>query len=93
MPSFKKRLAGMMAAAALFYVCPAYAAGTGYIFVSNEKTNNIHVLDPKDYSTIKVIDTSRRPRDMRLNADRTLLYVACGNDDVIDVIDVTKLTV
>ena len=28
---------------------------------------------------------------MKLNAARTLLFVACGDDDIIDVIDVETL--
>ncbi len=35
------------------------AKGTGYVFVSHEKTNNIAVIDPKqDYRIIKWIDVS-----------------------------------
>ncbi len=30
---------------------------------------------------------------MHFNADHTKLYVACGDDDVIDIIDVAKLEV
>ena len=71
----------------------AEAAGTGLIFVSNEKTNNLIVLDPKTFAVVKDLKVSRRPRDMHFNADHTLLYVACGDDDVIDVIDVAKLEV
>jgi PQQ-dependent catabolism-associated beta-propeller protein len=72
----------------------AGAKGTGYVFVSNEKTNNIAVIDPKqDYKIIKWISTSRRPRDMKFRDSRRLLYVACGDDDVIDVIDVATLSV
>jgi PQQ-dependent catabolism-associated beta-propeller protein len=68
--------------------------GTGYVFVSHEKTNNIAVIDPKqDYKIIKWISTSRRPRDMKFRDGRKLLYVACGDDDVIDVIDVGTLSV
>src|SRR3954469_23373125 len=83
----------------LALVVPALAPGrsdakdTGLIFVSNEKTNNLIVLDPKTYKLVKDIKTSRRPRDMHFNADRSKLYVACGDDDVIDVIDVGKLEV
>jgi DNA-binding beta-propeller fold protein YncE len=69
------------------------AKDTGLIFVSNEMTNNIIVLDPKDYKVVKDLRTSRRPRDMHFSADHTLLYVACGDDDVIDVINVAKLEV
>lgn len=72
----------------------AEAAGTGYLFVSNERSNNILVFDPaNDYALVKDIKTSRRPRDMHFNHDHSLLYVACGEDDVIDVIDVATLEV
>lgn len=71
---------------------PASAAGTGNIFVSLEKGNEIVVLD-KDYAEIKRIPTSKRPRDMHFNQDRTQLFVACGDDDAIDIIDVQTLEV
>src|SRR5262245_62387007 len=72
---------------------PSEAKDTGLIFVSNEKTNNLIVLDPKTYKVVKDIKTSRRPRDMHFSADRSKLYVACGDDDVIDIIDVARLEV
>ena len=70
-----------------------WAKDTGLVFVSNEKTNNLIVLDPKTNKVVKDLRTSRRPRDMHFNADHTKLYVACGDDDVIDIIDVAKLEV
>jgi PQQ-dependent catabolism-associated beta-propeller protein len=70
----------------------AIAKGTGYVFVSHEKTNNIVVIDPKQGSRIiKWIDTSHRPRDMKFRTDHKQLLVACVDDDVIDVIDVATL--
>src|SRR5208282_6739425 len=72
---------------------PADAKDTGLIFVSNEKTNNIIVIDPKTYKVVKDIKVARRPRDMHFNADHSKLYVACGDDDVIDILDVAKLQV
>ena len=60
--------------------------------MSTEKGNEVVVLD-KDHNVIKRIETSRRPRDMHFNTDKTLLYVACGDDDVIDIIDVSSLEV
>jgi PQQ-dependent catabolism-associated beta-propeller protein len=71
---------------------PAAAKDTGLIFVSLERGNQVVVLNP-DLSVNGRIDTSRRPRDMHFNKDRSLLYVACGDDDVIDVIDVATLAV
>ena len=62
------------------------------IFVSLEKGNHIAVLDAS-MQVIKRIPTGRRPRDMHFNADRTRLYVACGDDDRIDVINLQSLDV
>ena len=79
---------------ALGGVLPAEAVDTGLVFVSNERSNNIAVIDPaKDNTIIKLIATAGRPRDMSFNQEHTLLYVACGDDDVIQVIDVAKLEV
>ncbi len=72
---------------------PAHAAGTGYIFVSNERSNNVLVFNPNDMTIAKDIHTSRRPRDMHFDSLHSRLYVACGDDDVIDVIDVAGLEV
>ena len=71
---------------------PAFAKGTGLIFVSLERGSEVVVLNP-DLSVKARIETSRRPRDMRFNEAHTFLYVACGDDDVIDVIDVATLQV
>src|SRR5579859_465719 len=72
---------------------PAAAKDTGLILVSNEKTNNIVAIDPASYKIVKEIKTARRPRDLHFNADHSKLYVACGDDDVIDIVDVAKLEV
>ena len=85
-------LAGGTALLAMSAVRPVYAAGTGNIFVSTEKGNEVVVLDPS-FNIIKRIATSKRPRDMQMTRAKDLLYVACGDDDAIDVIDVVKLEV
>ena len=78
---------------AMLACAPALAKDTGLVFVSNEKTNNIIVIDPKTYKVVSNIKVARRPRDMHFSADHSMLYVACGDDDVIDVLDVAKLQV
>ena len=71
-----------------------HAAGTGYVFVSHERSDTVTVLDPaQDHAIIKEIETARRPRDMHFDAAHELLYVACGDSDVIDIIDVETLEV
>src|SRR3979411_2878283 len=87
------RVFALALALAAFAPAKTHAKDTGLIFVSNEKTNNLIVIDPKTYQVVKDIKVSRRPRDMHFNVDHTKLYVACGDDDVIDIIDVAKLEV
>src|SRR6185437_6713544 len=77
----------------LLATAPAAAKDTGLIFVSNEKTNNIVVIDPASFKIVKDIKTCRRPRDLHFSTDHAKLYVACGDDDVIQILDVAKLTV
>ena len=71
---------------------PLAAKDTGLIFISLEQGNQVVVLNP-DLSLKTKIDTSRRPRDLHFNAAHDKLYVACGDDDSIDVIDVATLKV
>lgn len=70
----------------------ASAAATGQIFVSTEKGNEVVVLD-RGFNIVKRIATSKRPRDMHFTPDHSRLFVACGDDDVIDIIDVARLEV
>jgi PQQ-dependent catabolism-associated beta-propeller protein len=79
-------------AAMVLAASPLFAKETGLIFVSLERGNQVVVLNP-DLSVNKRIDTSRRPRDMHFNAAHDKLFVACGDDDSIDVIDVATLEV
>src|SRR5215468_3804828 len=80
-----------LALLSLLAIAPAAAKDTGLIFVSNEKSNNIIVIDPNSYKVVNDIKIGRRPRDMHFNADHTKLYVACGDDDVIAILDVATL--
>ena len=68
----------------------ANAAGSGNIYVSSEKDNAVIVLDGQSYAKLAEIATSDRPRDLRFNADRSLIYAACGEGDAIDVIDIAR---
>src|ERR1700716_3535306 len=84
------RVFALALALAAFAPAKTHAKDTGLIFVSNEKTNNLIIIDPKTYQVVKDLKISRRPRDMHFNADHTRLYVACGDDDVIDIIYVSN---
>ena len=49
---------------------PAYS---DYIFVSNENSDSITILDQKNKKIIKSISTGGRPRDMKFSKDKTKL--------------------
>ena len=86
------RLRSLALGLAFLAAVPATAKDTGLIFVSLERGNEIVVLNP-DLTEKARIETSRRPRDMHFNKAQTLLFVACGDDDAIDVIDLATLAV
>jgi len=87
------RPAALLALLAALAAPPAAeATGTGYLFVSSEKDHVVTVLDGKSYEVVKQIGTAARPRHMAFSPDRTRVYVACGDGDAIDIIDVATLS-
>ena len=67
-------------------------AQSKYIFVSNENSDTITVLN-KDKKIIKTIKTGGRPRDMKFSLDNTLLYVVISEENHIAVIDTNSLEI
>ena len=53
-------------ALASLFAAPAFAAGTGMIFISNERSNTISVLNA-DHEIVETIETCARPRGMRFS--------------------------
>lgn len=68
----------------------AFARGTGQIFVSNEKSSTITVID-SSYAVVSSFATCARPRGMHFNLDHTQIYVGCADDNTIAAYDVTTL--
>jgi YVTN family beta-propeller protein len=62
-------------------------------YVSNEKGNTVSVIDTEKMETIATIKTGQRPRGIEVSRDGKLVYVALGDDDIIQVIDTKSLTV
>ena len=62
-------------------------AGSGLVFVSNERSSQLTVLDQSD-TVIKQIKTCARPRGMRFTPDHSKIVVACGSDNTIALYDV-----
>jgi YVTN family beta-propeller protein len=77
----------LLAASLLISSEAAQARNTGLIFVSNEKSSTITVLDQND-QVIESIETCARPRGMHFNHDRTQFFVGCADDSQIAIYDV-----
>ncbi len=71
----------------------AQAAGTGRIFVSNERGGGLTVLSATTYAVVGEVKTGLRPRGMVFSPDHQLLYVACGGSNAIDIVDVSRMRV
>ena len=67
----------------------AMAKGTGLVFISNERSSTITVLDAND-QVVKTMDTCARPRGMHFSLDRKTFYVACADDSLIAIYDVAS---
>ncbi|HEY2394583.1 MAG TPA: PQQ-dependent catabolism-associated beta-propeller protein [Rudaea sp.] len=67
-------------------LCAMAPAGAETAYVSDEQANVVHVLSAPDWS-VHDIPVGKRPRGMVRSHDGKFLYVALGNDDRIDVID------
>ena len=63
-----------------------------YIFISNENSDTITVLN-KDKKIIKTINTGGRPRDMKFNHDYSILYTVVSEENHIAVIDTKSLEI
>lgn len=74
------RLTGLMAC-----LCTASPALAGKIFVSNEKGNDITVLDSESLEVIATFPGGQRPRGITASPDGKWLYVCASDDNLVRV--------
>lgn len=65
-------------------------APNGHLYVSLQGNAKIAEVDPADLSVVRIAKTGRHPNDLKVVADR--LFVACGNEDTVDVFSMSGLT-
>lgn len=81
----------LLIAASLAFPGATLAKDTGLIFISNEKSSTITVLDRND-RVVREFDTCARPRGMHFSRDRSQFFVGCADDSLIVVYDVETQT-
>jgi PQQ-dependent catabolism-associated beta-propeller protein len=83
---------GVVAAATLAALCaaPLPAVAQGMAWVSSEKDHAITLVDLKTLAVAGIVATCKRPRHMQLAPDGKRLFVACGESNAADVIDIAS---
>ena len=69
------------------------SAYSDYIFVSNENSDSITILNEKNKKIIKSISTGGRPRDMKFSKDKTKLYIVVSEENHIAILNLNKLKI
>jgi PQQ-dependent catabolism-associated beta-propeller protein len=71
----------------------AQAAGSGRIFVTNEGSDSVSVINGKTLEVEQTVAIGKRPRGIGLSPDGHELYVAASEDNVIVVVDPGSLKI
>ena len=75
-------------AAAIFFASHnVEAKNTGQVFVTNEKSSTISVLNLK-HEVVETFPVCSRPRGIKFTADHNGFFLACGDDDTIAIYDI-----
>jgi PQQ-dependent catabolism-associated beta-propeller protein len=72
---------------------PAYAAGTGRIFVTNEGSDDVSVINGNTLEVETTLSVGKRPRGIGLSPDGREIYIAASEDNAIVVVDPQSLRV
>ena len=90
MIKYKNLFLLLLAFLTAMYLKSAYS---DYIFVSNENSDSITILDEKNRKIIKSISTGGRPRDMKFSKDKTKLYIVVSEENHIAILNLNKLKI
>src|SRR2546427_7023200 len=63
------------------------------VFVTNEKSDNVTVIDAATRKVIQSIPVGKRPRGVAVSPDGRRVYVTNSNSDTLSVIDARSLAV
>ena len=80
----------MMKSAILVLSCvAAFAspAAANKVFVSNEKSNTVTVIDSDSWEVLAEFNAGNRPRGIGISPDGAHVYVCASDDDTIRVFD------
>lgn len=62
-----------------------------YVLATNNESNNVTVIDAKNYSVVQTIPTGKGPHGFRIAQDSKTAYIANMGEDTVSVIDIPTL--
>ncbi|MBX6320494.1 MAG: PQQ-dependent catabolism-associated beta-propeller protein [Rhodospirillaceae bacterium] len=65
----------------------ARPAGAETIYVTNEKSNDVSVIDGQSLTVVKTIPVGERPRGLVLSKDNKTLYICASDSEEIQALD------
>src|SRR5439155_21490347 len=90
--AMNRRLAPLVLLAALV-LGHARAGAEMRVFVTNEKSDDVTVIDATTRTVLKTIPVGKRPRGVAVSPDGRRVYVTHSNSDTLSVIDAGSLAV
>jgi len=78
---------------AVFFTQTVFAQSTGRVFVTNERSNTVSVINGTTHQVEATIDIGERPRGIGISPDGSEVYVAISNENKIAVFDPKSLKV
>ena len=79
----KRILYGVMVSAVLAIGCTPAGQGTaGRVYVTNERSGDLSVIDVSTQRVLTTIPLGKRPRGLRASPDHSLLYVALSGSPI-----------
>ncbi len=87
LPHWMMKSMRILLPALLLLVSLPLGAATGRIFVSNERSDSLSVIDSATNTVIATIKVGKRPRGVGLAPDGSEVYVAVSGDNAIAVVD------
>ena len=66
-------------------------AGAYQVYVTNEKSNNVSVIDSEKLAVVKTVKVGRRPRGVLVSPDGKNLYICASDENGIQVFDLSLI--
>lgn len=83
----KQSLLHLCLIGAAMTLSPAIASASEQAYVTNEKDDDISVIDMDSFEVVKQIPVGQRPRGIIFNKDHTQAYICASDSDTIQILD------